>query len=354
VAAWPLGSERAAASLIAVVVAEALERAEPASGDGGSRRGWRPGAVEVFVLLLVAAVAARGWLVAHTGSPRVSAWLTIFVSIVIQACPFVVLGTVLSAVIAVLVPPSFFARVLPRRAVFAVPVAGVAGVVLPGCECGSVPVAGALMRRGVPPSAALAFLLSAPAINPVVLAATSVAFPGRPQMVLGRLVASLLASTVMGWLWLRLGRADWIRAKDRPELAGLGRPAAFVAACRVDMTQAGGFLAIGAVTAATLNVAVPPRWLHTVAGHPVLSVLALSALAVVLSICSEADAFVAASLTQFSLTARLAFLVVGPMVDAKLFAMQAGAFGRRFAVRFAPATFLVAVACAALVGAALW
>jgi hypothetical protein len=70
-----------------------------------------------------------------------------------------------------------------------------------------------------------------------------------------------------------------------------------------------------------------------------VSVLALALLAVLLSICSEADAFVAASLSQFSLTARLAFLVVGPMVDLKLFAMQAGSFGSRFAVRFAPTTF---------------
>jgi uncharacterized membrane protein YraQ (UPF0718 family) len=103
-----------------------------------------------------------------------------------------------------------------------------------------------------------------------------------------------------------------------------------------------------------MNVAVPPSWLHTVAGLPVVSVLALALLAVVLSICSEADAFVAASLTQFSLTARLAFLVVGPMVDLKLFAMQAGAFGRRFAIRFAPATFTVAVLAASAVGALAW
>jgi uncharacterized membrane protein YraQ (UPF0718 family) len=82
----------------------------------------------------------------------------------------------------------------------------------------------------------------------------------------------------------------------------------------------------------------------------VLSVIALALLAVLLSICSEADAFVAASLTQFSLTARLAFLVVGPMVDLKLFAMQVGSFGPRFAARFAPATFVVAVLVSVLVG----
>jgi uncharacterized membrane protein YraQ (UPF0718 family) len=318
------------------------------------RRRPRVGAVEVFVAVLLVAVLARGWLVGQTSSPRVQAWLTIFVSIVIQATPFVVLGTVVSAAIAALVPPAFFARALPRRAAVAVPVAGVAGAVLPGCECGSVPVAGALVRRGVTPAAALAFLLSAPAINPVVLAATFVAFPRQHGMVLARLLASLLAAVMMGWLWLRLGRPEWIRTPERPELAGLGRGAAFVAACRTDTAQAGGFLVIGAVTAATLNVAVPPRWLHLVGGHPVLSVLALAMLAVVLSLCSEGDAFVAASLTQFSYTARLAFLVVGPMVDAKLFAMQAGTFGRRFAVRFAPATFVVATLSAVVVGAVLW
>jgi hypothetical protein len=289
-----------------------------------------------------------------TGSARAQTWLTIFVSIVIQASPFVVLGTVASAAIAVLVPPSFFARALPRRPALAVPVAGIAGVVLPGCECGSVPISGALMRRGVNPAAALAFLLSAPAINPVVVVATSVAFPGRPVMVLGRLLASLLTALGMGWLWLRLGRGEWLRPPARPELDGLSRGEAFLAACRGDMVQAGGFLVIGAATAATMNVVVPPGWLQRVAGHPALSVLALALLAVLLSICSEADAFVAASLTQFSLTARLAFLVVGPMIDAKLFAMQVGAFGRRFAIRFAPTTFALAILSAVTVGWVLW
>src|SRR5439155_22385817 len=103
----------------------------------------------------------------------------------------------------------------------------------------------------VTPAAALAFLLSAPAINPVVLVATSVAFPGRPQMVWARLLASLLAAVGMGWLWLRLGRSAWLRPPERPELAGLGRAAAFVAACPADMVQAGGVLVIGGLAAAT-------------------------------------------------------------------------------------------------------
>jgi hypothetical protein len=199
----------------------------------------------------------------------------------------------------------------------------------------------------------LAFLLSAPAINPIVLTATAVAFPRDPQMVFARFGASLIVACLAGWLWLRLGRAEWMRPSTRPPFDGLGKGAAFWGSVRHDVMHAGGFLVVGAMAAATLRVLVPATWLHSVAGNPVISVLALAVLAVLLSICSEADAFVAATLTEFSLTARLAFLVVGPMIDLKLFAMQAGTFGRGFALRFGPATFILAVLVSSLVGLVL-
>jgi hypothetical protein len=77
-------------------------------------------------------------------------------------------------------------------------------------------------------------------------------------------------------------------------------------------------------------------------------------LAIILSICSEADAFVAASLTDFSPTAQLAFMVVGPMVDLKLIALQAGVFGWRFAVRFAPICLVVGLLSTFLIGALIF
>ncbi|WP_434741304.1 permease [Micromonospora sp. SH-82] len=323
-------------------------------GDGGRRLlGDRIGSVEVLAALLILLVFFRDPIAGVLSDPRLQTWTTVFVSIMVQAAPFLVFGVVLSAVIAVFVPRSFWARALPRRPGLAVPVASAAGFVLPGCECGSVPVAGSLIRRGVTPAAALAFLLAAPAINPIVLTATAVAFPGNPEMVVARGLASLVVAVIMGWLWLRLGRADWIKLPHRPDLDGLSRGAAFWSAVRHDVMHAGGFLVLGAMAAASINVLVPERWLQTLADDPVLSVIALALLAVLLSLCSEADAFVAASLSQFSLTSRLVFLVVGPMVDLKLVAMQSGVFGRRFAYRFAPATFVVAVTVAVATGAVL-
>ncbi|MDW5322391.1 permease [Plantactinospora sp. KLBMP9567] len=315
--------------------------------------GDRVGSIEILALLLILLVVFSGPVASALSTPRLQTWTTVFVSVMVQAVPFLVFGVVLSAVIAVFVPRSFWARALPRHPALAVPVASAAGVVLPGCECGSVPIAGSLIRRGVTPAAALAFLLAAPAINPIVLAATAVAFPGNPEMVVGRAVASLVVAMIMGWLWMRLGRADWIRLPYRPELADLSKGRAFWAAIRHDVVHAGGFLVIGAMAAACINVLVPERWLQSLADNPVLSVLALAVLAVLLSICSEADAFVAASLSQFSLSARLTFLVVGPMVDLKLISMQTGVFGRRFAARFAPATFVVAVLVSVGVGAVI-
>ncbi|MDT4908589.1 MAG: uncharacterized protein QOI69_1830, partial [Pseudonocardiales bacterium] len=224
------------------------------------------------------------------------------------------------------------------------------GVVLPGCECGSVPIARRLIDRGAPTAAALAFLLAAPAINPVVLVATAVAFPGRPEMVAARFLASLLASVLVGWCWLRIGRTDLLRSRHRSHEHEGTRREVLLAAASHDFLSAGGFLIIGAATAATLQTVVPRTVLDHLAGSGALALLALGVLAVIMAICSEADAFIAASLRQFSATAQLAFMVVGPMVDVKLVALQAGTFGRAFTIRFAPLTFAAALGSAALVG----
>ena len=148
----------------------------------------------------------------------------------------------------------------------------------------------------------------------------------------------------------RLGREDWIEQARHRSVEEETRWRSFTQTALHDFLHAGGWLVVGAMTAASLQVAVPRSLLDAVAGHQVLAVVALAGLAVVLAVCSEADAFVAASLSQFSLTARLVFMVVGPVVDLKLVALQTGVFGRRFALRFAPLTLTVAVVSGVLVG----
>ncbi|HJP73471.1 MAG TPA: permease [Pseudonocardiaceae bacterium] len=318
-----------------------------------ARRRRRIGSLEVLCAVLVLAVLAQNWLGDLLDVPALRTGATVFVAVCVQAMPFLVLGVLISGAIAAFVPARLLRQVLPANPALAVPVAGLAGIALPGCECASVPVARRLMQQGVPEPVALAFLLAAPAVNPVVLVATAVAFPAAPTMVLARFLASLATAIVLGWIWARFGRRQWIldRAlRAAPVREGSSKWAVFAETARTDLVEAGGFLVIGGLTAATLNVLVPQSWFAVVGRNAVLGVAVMAGLAVILALCSEADAFVAASLAALPLLPRLVFLVVGPAVDVKLIALQAGTFGRAFAARFAPAAFIVAVSCAVVVG----
>ncbi|MBP2319677.1 uncharacterized membrane protein YraQ (UPF0718 family) [Kibdelosporangium banguiense] len=309
--------------------------------------------LEILCALLVIAVVFQDSLASLLSSEQIRTGATVFVAVSAQAIPFLVLGVVLSGAIAAFVPASALRKALPRKEVLAVPVAGVAGVALPGCECASVPVSRRLMQQGVAPSVALAFLLAAPAVNPIVLVSTAVAFPGNPEMVLARFIGSLATAIGMGWLWARFGKLEWMAERalrKLPEQTGRSRWVTFVETARHDLVDSGGFLVIGGLTAAVLNVVVPEEWLTSLSGQVVLGVIVMALLAVILAICSEADAFVAASLSMLPLLPRLVFLVVGPAVDVKLVALQAGTFGKSFAFRFAPATFLVAIVCGVAAG----
>ncbi len=301
----------------------------------------------IYIALLINAIAVVPTLAQLNYPPAFQNWATILVGLTLQAIPFLALGVVVSAAIHAFVSDELITRLVPKQPAVAVPVAAITAAALPGCECSAVPVAGRLVSRGVNPAAALTFLLAAPALNPVVLVATAVAFPGRPEMVLARFVASFVAATAVGLIWSR--RADCSELRFRGHDHGGTAAERFVATMVHDFAQAGGYLVLGATLVATLQTAVPPSTMSRIGGKGALSILVMALLAVVLSICSEADAFVAASLLQFSLTAKLVFLTVGPMIDLKLFAMQVGAFGRRFAVRFAPTTFVCAILSALLV-----
>ncbi|HUG74872.1 MAG TPA: permease [Acidimicrobiia bacterium] len=305
---------------------------------------------EIVVGIVVAAALLNRVVAPYLSGPHLQTWATIFVATLLQAMPFLVLGVAMSGAIAAFISADRMQRLLPRNPVGAVATAGSAGLLLPGCECGSVPISGRLIAGGARPAAALTFMLSAPAINPVVLVSTAVAFPGRPGMVAARFIASLVTAIVMGLLWLR---ADQQRIVDRAMQRvqhGASRWWTFALTARHDFLQAGGFLVLGAAAAAAIQAFTPRGVLDQLGGIPVVAILGMATLAIVLSICSEADAFIAASFTQVSPTAQLTFMVVGPTVDLKLISMQSGVFGGRFASRFAPVTAIVAIAMALAVG----
>ena len=303
--------------------------------------------------------------------PQANAWLVIFVGIWLQALPFLLLGTVISSTLTAFLKPHTLARFLPRRTAMAVPVAGLAGTALPACECASVPTTRSLVRAGVPTAAALTFMVASPAINPVVITATAIAYPVNPMMALARFMAGLLAAVLIGLGWIWLGRplrgVDDGSAGSAVEEASCGihghapgrrtlstMTETFRSELAHDFIQSCGFLVIGAAIAATVKVFVPTAWMQALTSNVLLEAAVLSLLAVIVALCSEADAFMAVSLTSFSPTAQLAFLAIGPVVDVKLMAMEGGAFGAGFLRRFVPLAACCCFLSALLIGTVLF
>jgi uncharacterized membrane protein YraQ (UPF0718 family) len=313
--------------------------------SGGS---WRP---LVVVVAALAAVTITVRAIEGVGFAAVRNFLLVFGSLLIEALPFIVLGAAVSALIEVFVPATAFARLarLPRPV--QMPVAGLGGFAFPVCECGSVPVARRLLVKGLSAGAAVTFMLAAPILNPVVLVATAIAYRGRDllwPMVLGRAGLGLVVALAVGWIVSRRRPEELLRSPrgDQEDHAapGDGRAAAYFGHLAGDFTMLARYLIVGAAAAAALQTFVPQSAIGAVAGTPVLDVVAMMVLAAALSLCSESDAFVAASFVQFGFAAQLAFLVAGPMLDAKLGALYAGTFGRGFVRTVAAGVLAVTLA----------
>jgi len=319
----------------------------------------RAGSTRRSALIVFGALAAVAiWI--RVGDPEGTAWaqnfFIVFGSLLVEAMPFVLLGAFVSAAIEVFVPTSTFAKLalLPRP--LQLPAAALAGVAFPVCECGSVPVARRLAQKGLAPGAAITFMLAAPILNPVVIASTYVAYRGHDSlwiMVIGRLVLGFLVAVSVGWVVGATTKDELLRPRSDDgdlDLVEEGEPrwARFASHLTGDFLFMGRFLVLGAAIAAAVQTFIPESIVGRVANLPILSLVAMMGLAFLMSLCSESDAFVAASFTQFGPAAQLAFLVSGPMIDLKLGALYAGTY-RKGLLR----TIVIVVFSVTLVGT-LW
>ena len=297
-----------------------------------------------------------------------------FVSIVWEAFPFVVLGAVIAGILEEVVPQQAISKIIPKNPLLAVGIGGVLGLAFPMCECGIVPVMRRLLRKGLPLGTCVAYMLAGPIINVIVISSTAVAFGPHgigPEMVgirvgLAFLVAVITASIVQAQyrkfgnsLLTPLAAPQPARAEpspdslDQPQLhpserrAGESRPlfqrvANISETALHDFIDIMVFLTIGSCLAAAVKIFVlsPDAVQSLSEGYPALTILGMMLMAVVLCLCSEADAFVAASFTTLHPSGKLAFLVLGPMFDLKLLLMYTRVFRRRLIVTIVVCVFV--------------
>jgi uncharacterized membrane protein YraQ (UPF0718 family) len=280
-----------------------------------------------------------------------------FVSIFLEALPFMLLGALVGGFIEVFVSKTVVTRIVPSRPLPAILLAAGLGLVFPVCECAIVPVVRRLFKKGLPLGAGIAFLLGGPIVNPLVAISTAVAYGNDLSIAGWRLAAGYLIAVAMGLLIDRLfSRRTALLAGpvENPAKTGGGSMGAEISSgVRVKLLQAlrhgasdfidiGRFLVVGAFVAGGLQALVARGDLAALVGSLPLSVLAMMTLALVLSLCSEADAFVAASFrTSLPLSAQMAFMVLGPMLDLKLVAMYFRVFQKRLILVLSLSTFII-------------
>lgn len=330
-----------------------------------------------------------------------SIFLQTSAAIFLEAMPFLLLGALVSGFFESFVPAERIQRHAPKGQITGILFGLALGTLLPTCECGVVPIVRRMLKKGVPAQTAFSYMLAAPVVNPVVLLSTALAFRTEPSMVALRagivcLIAAIVAAALadlppeqilrkgpapacgcgheheiedqeaeacacrapdaqpllplMSEVQAELAPASAIAlAPTRPFSAKLG---AALSHATDDFLFAGQYLLLGAFASAAFKTFLPYSLLVDLESNLFLSVGVMQALAVLLSVCSEADAFVAASFVSFPAAAKLAFITLGPMLDLKLLFMYTGAFRR--AIVFLLATLPPVLVYLFCVGYGLW
>jgi uncharacterized protein len=298
---------------------------------------------------------------------EVQIFFSTIVAVFLEASPFLLLGALLSSVFEIYIPQNLLEKYLPKDYFLGLLFGLCAGMLVPTCECGVVFIARRMLKKNVPAHVVMTYMFSAPVINPLVLAATYVAFRGNMRMVLARVFVVAACACVMGSVVGEINSGSLLREEKDPadpvdrRHSGSGpvsRPDSFLCAlpaeahaggshCEVgressvvalllhtasEFLDMGKYLILGAVAVGVFKLLMLAELLLPFQSNVYMAVGAMMLLAVFLSVCSEADAFVAASFTSFPAVAQLSFMALGPMVDLKLIFMYGSVFRKRAAL----------------------
>lgn len=307
---------------------------------------------------------------------------TIFLSLLVEAIPFLVLGVILSSALLLIIDTEKLVARVPRNPIFGSLFGSCIGFFFPVCECGNVPVARRFLLQGFPTSVAIGFLLAAPTLNPIVIWSTWVAFRDQPEIIWLRILFSWLIATIIACIFsvqrdstpmlqqllakrlkVKKSRSKSPSPRKRKDEFPLlqsgtfivdnsGKPRkfdekllarstsqafwpGFVANMTQELRELGGILIMGSAIAALIQVFVPRDLIINLGQGTISSILAMMLLAAVVSICSTVDSFFALSFAStFTSSSLLAFLVFGPMIDLKAIGLMLSIFKPRIILYF--------------------
>jgi uncharacterized membrane protein YraQ (UPF0718 family) len=317
------------------------------------------------VFLFLAAIVLVPVLIVRAFMPSATAGLegaaqdffTLAVSVVIESLPFVFLGILISIVVQVWLPQDLLLRRLPARPALRRLTLSFLGILMPVCECGNVPLARGLISSGLTVAEAMTFLFAAPILNPITIITTQQAFGWDSPVLAARVGGGFVIANLIGWIYARHPRSEHLLTPGFQAACaagshdhGHGREGRLRRSLELFAHEANAMmpaLVIGAAVAGLIQVLVSRDALVALGGDVIWSVLALMALAFIVALCSNVDAFFILSFgTTFLPGAIASFLVFGPMIDVKMIAL----LRTTFTAKTLTALTLLIGGCAAVLG----
>ena len=271
-----------------------------------------------------------------------------FLSIFLEGLPFIFLGTLVSGFLGTYLPRGAFEKFLPKNRTLAILLSGLLGAVFPVCECAVVPVIRRLVKNGFPVGCALAYMLAAPIFNPITAISTYKAFNNSHEIAISRLAMGYIIAVIIALIVSRIAHDLFLKASaKKSESHEHEHPRNLTTAMNNslrDFMDVGLYFCIGVVLTAILKTTVidpTDDFWKNLAENSVLGGAGMMILAFVLSLCSTSDAFIAANFANFKYGPKLAFMVFGPMMDAKLIFLYSTVFKWKFILFLFVAIFIL-------------
>ncbi len=299
---------------------------------------------------------------------RLQTFKIIFLSIILEALPFLLIGVLISAFLQAFVSDKLIQKLTPRNPIAGVIFGSLLGIVLPLCECGMIPIVRRLIRKGLPAYIGIIYIVAGPIINPIVFGATFAAFRTNRDLAYSRFYLAFLVSVSLGFVLYYFMKKSPLKPEQQNQQilqahhhvrhghdhhehdhehggherhehkqgSGILKKLSDIPAHSAEeFFDMGKYLILGSLITALLQTLVSRASFAAVADQELLSHLFMMGFAYALSLCSTSDAFVAASFNNmFPPAALLSFLVFGPMLDLKNTLMMLAVFRKRFVLKF--------------------
>ncbi|WP_304406692.1 permease [uncultured Clostridium sp.] len=295
---------------------------------------------------------------------KLESWMWSYLGIIVEALPFLLIGAVLSALIQIYVSDDLIKRVIPKNSIIGYFIAAISGVLFPVCECAIVPITRSLIKKGLPVGVGITFMLAVPIVNPIVIMSTYYAFPSDISIVIyrtiGGIIGALIVGMIIGFIYDKKKSSDILKEEEvalycdcctfsnNYYISLRGKIKNLVLNASNEFLNISIYFIFGAFLSSIFVVFFQDTLINDITSGRVLGIAIMMLLGFLLSLCSEADAFVAKGfIDNFGLSGVIAFLILGPMMDLKNLILSFGFFKKSFVLK------LILIICIVVFGICL-